>query len=286
MKVFLTPVSAIVLCLCLAACGAKDNILPEKSGVAQAASGVNELFEKLGDEDFKVRQQATKDLDALVQENPSLAPRLRSLWQASTDPEVRTRLGKVLKNLPIKEWRFSKTAVANKEWEWDQRGAPKFEYLDEHTLRIDTAGTPADFLRLRLRLPVTNAVHRMVMAFDLKVEKQQGDHPTHSGVMANIEDDNHQAWAFFWQQRVGTLIRPQTIKHDFTDFTKAFVPVRLKTSGENYRVFIDGKKVLETLFGNYRNPDGPCSWAVFGDSTRGSSGRSVWRNVRVQLYER
>lgn len=238
---------------------------------------------KLGDAKYKVRQKASKDLTALVEKDPSLASELRTIWAASTDPEVRLRLNKVLRALPIKEWRFNKAALTNEVWELDQEGRPTFEFLDENTIRIDATRTPADFLRIRLRNPATNAVHKMVFSFELKVEEQKEEHATISGVMANMENDRHQAFAFFWEQRVASIIQRQSHNHDFS---KGFVPVRMETSGNSYRVYVDGKKIIETPFGNYHNPDGARSWAVFGDSTRGSSGRSVWRNVRFQLFER
>jgi len=256
--------------------------LPSMSS-AQLPAVVTELVEKLGDKQYKVRQQAEKDLLARTEKDSGLAGPLRALLGTKTDPEIRLRLQKILATLPIKEWRFSKTAVANNVWELDPHGAAKFDFLDQHTLRIDTTQSAKDYLRLRLRLPVTNEVHRVVMSFELKVEEQALDHLTHSGVMATIEDDRHQAWAFFWRWKIASLVRPHFINHDFT---KDFVAVRMETVGELYRVYLDGKKVLEIPFGNYHMQPKPRSWAVFGDSTGLSSGISVWRNVRVQLYER
>lgn len=250
---------------------------------AQAPPSVTELVENLGHENYKVRQKASNDLAALVGKDKSLAAQLKTFLVPSTDPEVRVRLNKILATLPLQEWRFSKSAFQNEEWKLGQGGETTFDFLTEHTVRIDSLPQAKDYLTFKLPLPATNAVHRVVVSFELKIEAQPSDHRTVSGVMATVEDDTHQAWAFFWEQRVTSHLRPQSKAFDFT---KDFVPVRMETVGDDYRVFVDGKKVIETSFGNHVSTRVPRSWVMFGDGTGGSSGRSVWRNVRVQLFER
>ena len=67
---------------------------------AQDGEKLEVTVEKLGHDDFKVRQKASDELMKRVEENPEFAKELKR-FAGHEDPEVRFRIAELIKDLPV-----------------------------------------------------------------------------------------------------------------------------------------------------------------------------------------
>jgi hypothetical protein len=95
------------------------------TGTAMAAADMDALVEKLGSEDFKVRQGASAELVRRGRENP---PAVQALclhsYLTSTDPEIRLRSKDVLRELLTESYGFLGVKHRAAEY-FDDAGEPR-----------------------------------------------------------------------------------------------------------------------------------------------------------------
>jgi len=250
---------------------------------------LEEMVGALGAASAKGRRAAHKRLADYLQIHHKAKALLWARYKSESDPEVKLRLREILLN-SSSVWVFTQEAFKQEVWTFGSTVGGKHGFLggkhgflEANTVRIESVTDPKGAAWFELKLPAKNAQHRITVSFELKVEKPFFENALASGTMMTIEDDKHQAWAMFWTDHVSTYVSRKRVEHDFmTDF----VPVRIELEGDSYRLFLDGKKVIDTPFSNASHAPRPRSWVRFGDGTAGSKGQSVWRKLTVELSPR
>lgn len=74
------------------------SLLPLVAG--QDGRTLDELVHQLGDDDFRLREQASNELLRRVEHNPKFANQLKR-FADDDDPEIRFRIAELTKNLPV-----------------------------------------------------------------------------------------------------------------------------------------------------------------------------------------